>query len=60
MMNIPDEYLEGYAKQMLQNENDKRRFAERELENKVVESIKEEIKIEDKKISKDDFAKLFE
>ncbi len=60
MMNIPDEYLVNYAKQIIQNENDRRRLAERELENKVVASIREDIKIDDKKISKDDFVKLFE
>jgi len=60
MMNVPEEYLENYANQMLQNQEEKSKIADRKSEEKVVEYIKATIKIEEKEISTEDFNKMFQ
>lgn len=57
---ITDEQLAGYASEMIKKEEDARRLADRVLDSKVVDWIKENVKVEEKKISSDDFNKLFE
>ncbi len=60
ILNIPEEQLVNFASQILQNEQEARRLAERTFEDKVIGYIREEIKIDDKKVSIDDFNKMFE
>lgn len=60
MPSAPAEMLEGYAKQILENKEQANKIFERLYETKVVSYIKEKIKIVEKTISADDFAKLAE
>ncbi len=58
MPSAPEEMLEGYAKQILDNKEQAQKIYERLLEVKVVEAVKAKIKVSEKSISSDDFAKL--
>jgi trigger factor len=55
-----DEQVSNYAKEMLKREDEAKRIAEKILEEKAIEKLKEVVKIEDKKIAADEFNKLFE
>jgi trigger factor len=55
-----DEQIGNYAKEMLKREEDAKRIAEKILEEKAIEKLKELVKLEDKKITAEDFNKLFE
>lgn len=57
---IPDEYIDNYATQMLQDENQARQIAEGAMNEKVMTFVKEAVKIDEQTISRDDFNKLFE
>ena len=59
-VSIPDEYLDSFAKEMLQKEEEKRRLTEKALENLVVSYVKDTVKIEEKEIAYDKFMKFFE
>ena len=59
LMHIDDQYLTNYANEMLKNENQLRGIVERVAENKIYEALKGVVKIEQKKISHEDFGKLF-
>ncbi len=59
-INIPDEQVTEYAKEVLKNENEMRHLFERKLEEKVLNTIKEKIKIEEKEINIEEFNKLFQ
>ncbi len=60
MMGIPDEMLENYAKEMLKKEDAIRNMADRVMDEKILTIIKSSIKLNTKKISLDDFNKMFE
>ena len=55
-----DDQIHNYAHEMLKREDDVKRIAEKILEEKAIEKLKESVKIESKQISMDDFNKLFE
>jgi trigger factor len=55
-----DDQIGNYAKEMLKREDEAKRIAEKILEEKALEKLKELVKLEDKMISADDFNKLFE
>ena len=55
-----DEQIGNYAKEMLKRKEDAKRIAEKILEEKAIEKLKEVVKLEDKKITADEFNKLFE
>ncbi|MFH2096713.1 MAG: trigger factor [Bacteroidota bacterium] len=55
---IPDEYLENYATQTLESEDERRRIAEKILEDKVVKHIRESVKINTKEVSMPEFEKI--
>jgi trigger factor len=57
-MPLPDEELEKYAANMLQNQDEVRKIFEGLYEDKVIAKCKEEMKIKEKEISYDDFVKL--
>lgn len=60
MNNVPDEHLESFAKRILENKDEVRKLNEQVLENKIIQYIKENIKIDEKDISADKFNKMFE
>ena len=59
LMHIEDQYLTNYAQEILKNEDQLRGIVERVIENKIYESLKGIVKVENKKISHEDFGKLF-
>ncbi|MEA1887997.1 MAG: trigger factor [Bacteroidota bacterium] len=59
IFNAEDSQLEPYARQILNKEEDARRIADKVIDDKVINRIKEEIKIDTKKVSTEEFNKLF-
>ena len=55
-----DEQISNYAKETLKREEDAKRIADKILEEKVIEIIKDLLKLENKSISIEEFNKLFE
>jgi len=55
-----DEQIHNYAHEMLNREEDAKRIAERILEEKAIEKLREVVKLEDKSITSEEFNKLFE
>ena len=60
MMNLPDEMVENYANDMLKNKDNARNLLDRAMENKIIDSLKTTLGIEEKSISLDEFRKFFE
>ncbi len=60
MSNVPDEYLDNYANSILQNKEQKQKMAEKKVEDKVLELIKEKSGIDLKKVTQKEFDDLFE
>jgi trigger factor len=58
--NMPEEQVESYAKEMLKKPEETRNIYERKYEEKVVATVKELIKIEDKEVSSEEFNAFFE
>ena len=59
LMHVDDQYLTNYANEMLKQENQLRGIVERVAENKIYEALKGVVKIEQKKISHEEFGRLF-
>jgi trigger factor len=57
---IPDEYLDNFAKELLSKKEEDRRITDRKLEEKLLNFIKNTAKIEEKDISVEKFRKLFD
>lgn len=60
MNNVPDDILENYAQESLKKEDAVKNMIERIIEEKVLDKVKESIKLETKEISYQDFNKMFE
>ena len=60
MANAPEEYIENFAKDMLKKEDTANNIINRVGENKVVELLKTQVKLDKKTVSLEDFNKLFE
>ena len=58
--NVPDEYLDGFAKEMLAKPEEARRIYDQKAEEKVVAYIKSAATLNDKDISSEKFRKLYE
>ena len=58
MPSAPDDMLAGYAKQILENKEQGQKIYEKLYEAKVVEDVKSKIKVTEKAVSAEDFAKL--
>lgn len=59
IFNAEDSQLESYAREILKKEDDYRKIADKVIDDKVINKIKEEIKIDTKKVSTEEFNKLF-
>jgi trigger factor len=55
-----DEQISNYAKETLKREDDAKRIADKILEDKVLDNLKEVVKIENKLVTAEEFNKLFE
>ena len=60
MTNIPDEYLEQYASEMLKKKDQVNGLIERCIDNKLTAALKNVVTLEHKGISVEDFGKLFD
>ncbi len=59
MGNVPADVLENYVKRMLGDQNTVRNLYDQVIENKVMEWLKQAVKVNEKDISSKDFEKLF-
>ena len=60
MLNVPDELLENYAKEMLKKKESIDGLVNRAIETKLAAALKEQVTLEHKPISAADFNKMFE
>ena len=60
MNNIPDEYLENYAQEMLKHQEQVNQLVDRCVDQKLGEALKQVVKLNHKSILSEDFAKMFE
>ena len=60
MMNIPDELLDNYSKEMLKKRETVDGLVNRAIENKLTAALKKDVKLKSKKVTVDEFNKLFE
>lgn len=60
MVGMGDDIIENYAKDMMKQEETVRNFIDRAAEEKVLAVIRENVKLDKKDISMEDFNKLFE
>lgn len=60
MSYVPDEYLDKYAVELLQKEEEANKLYEQEIEVKVVDFVEEAIKTEEKEVSVEEFQKMFQ
>lgn len=60
MSYVPDEYVENYAKELLSKEDQYRRIADQMMEQKLMNVIRESVKVEEKEVSMDEFKAMFE
>ncbi len=60
MTNVPDEYIEKYAKDFFDNKEYRQRLVEKAVDDKLFEAVKNEVKLAEKAVSVDEFNKLFE
>jgi trigger factor len=58
--NIPEDQLKTYSENVLKNEEERKKIVEKLFEDKVFEHIKEHVKVDKKKISREKFNKLFD
>ena len=59
MANIPDQLIDNYAQEMLKKEDSVRNLVDRAIEDKLIGVLKEEVTLEPKEISVEDFQKMF-
>ncbi len=58
MNNIPEEYLEQYAENLLKDRNQVNNFIEQAVDTKLIGKLKEVVKLERKSVSMEEFSKL--
>lgn len=59
MSNIPDNLIENYAQEMMKKEETVRNLVDRAVEDKLVAVLKEEVTLKPKKVTVEEFQKLF-
>ncbi|MGN0311007.1 MAG: trigger factor [Bacteroides sp.] len=60
MMNMPDELLENYAKEMLKKKESVDGLVNRAVESKLVAAVKPQVTLKEKTVSIEEFNKMFE
>ena len=58
MSNVPGEYLDNYAQDMLKKEENVQGFVDRAIDQKLIEAYKQVVKLNEKTVSLDEFNKL--
>jgi len=59
-VSIPDEYIQNFAKEMLEKKEERQKITEQYLENKIIGYIKETVKLDETEIDYDSFNKFFD
>ena len=57
---VPDEQVESYAKEIISKPEERRKMFETKLEEKVISVVKESVKLDEKETKASEFSKLFE
>ncbi len=60
MINVPDELLENYSKEMLKKRESVEALVNRVIESKLAEAVKTQVTLNHKAISVEDFNKMFQ
>ncbi len=60
MANVPEEHLNNYAGEMLKKEQERKRLYEQKFQEKITHLARETVKLEEKKVKEEEFAKLFD
>ncbi|MEI8273808.1 MAG: trigger factor [Paludibacter sp.] len=60
MFNVPEEYLDNYAKSILKNEEERHRLVEKKSESMVLDFVKANAELKVKTVSQKEFDDLFE
>ena len=60
MLSVPEDVLDNYAKEMLKNAQTAENIANRAIEEQVAAWLKEQVSLDEKEVSADEFTKLFE
>lgn len=60
MNNVPDEYVQNYANELLKKEETVNQMANRAIDQKLTEALKNVVKLDHKEISLDDFNKMID
>ncbi len=60
LSNVPEEHIANYANDMLKNEEQSKQIVEGAMHDKLIEFIKEAVKLEEKEVTHDEFSKLIE
>ncbi|MDY0199728.1 MAG: trigger factor [Tenuifilaceae bacterium] len=58
MGQLPDEFLDKYAKELVEKPEERRKMAEQVIEGKVMDWIKETIKLDEKEVDSEEFKKM--
>ena len=58
MANVPDEYLDNYAEEMLKKQDSVQGLVDRAVDLKLIEKMKQVVKLNEQTVSLDDFNKL--
>ncbi|MEN8228700.1 MAG: trigger factor [Bacteroidota bacterium] len=60
LSNVPEDYLENYAREMMSKPEESRKFYEQKGEEKLIDYIKSVVKVDEKEVSSEKFRKLYE
>ena len=60
LSNVPEEHIANYANDMLKNEEQSKKIVEGAMHDKLIEFIKEAVKLDEKEVTHDEFSKLVE
>jgi len=58
MSNVPDEYLENYANDMMKKEESIQGLVDRAIDNKLMAALKNVVKLNEKSVTIDEFNEL--
>jgi len=60
MSNVPEEYIDNYVNDLMKKNESVDAFVDRAIDMKLTQALKTAVKLNEKKISLEDFNKLFE
>ena len=58
MSNVPEDYIENYAKEMIKKEDSVQGFIDRSIDLKLIAALKKVVKLNEKTVTLDEFNKL--